>query len=136
MKKIKNIKGIILIMLLSFTMSCDEDFLNEKPLSFLSPENTFVDAAGLQTLIDAGLRGVWDQNDRDVGEMEFNSQMSDVAVMSATDKPDGFADLRTYATPQNSRNNDAGRARAAYAETYKNIKDCNTGYSRQKIGCF
>lgn len=126
MKKIKNIKGIILIMLLTLAMSCNEDFLDEKPMSFLSPENTFVDAAGMQTLIDAGLRGVWDQNDRDVSEKEFNSQMSDVAVMSATDKPDGYADLRSYANPQNSRDNDAGRARSAYAETYKNIKDCNT----------
>ncbi len=126
MKNIKSIKGIILVMLLTFTTSCGDQFLNEQPMSFLSPQNTFVDAKGLQTLIDAALRGVWDQNDRDVGELEFNSQMSDVCVMSATDKPDGFADLRSYATPQNSRNNDAGRARSAYADTYIHIKDCNT----------
>ena len=63
MKKIKNIKGIILVMLLTFTISCGDDFLKEEPMSFLSPENTFIDAAGLQTMIDAGLRGVWDQNE-------------------------------------------------------------------------
>ena len=59
MKKIKNIAGLVLIFLLAFTISCNEDFLVEAPLSTLSPENTFVDASGLQTALDASIKGLF-----------------------------------------------------------------------------
>ncbi len=126
MKKIKNITGLVLIILLTFTISCNEDFLIEKPLSTLSPENTFIDAAGLQTALDAALKGVFNQWNGDNEELLFNHNMSDASVVSATDKPDAFVDLRRYATPQNSRDNDAGRTRSFYEENYKQIKSCNT----------
>lgn len=113
-------------MFLLLLISCSEEFLNEKPKSFLSPENTFVDAAGLQTALDAALRGVMSQWNGDTRELMFNSNMSDASVVSATDKPDAFVDLRTYATPTNSRNNDAGRARSFYADNYDHIKKANT----------
>ena len=61
MKKLKFLKGIGLALLLSFTFSCGEEFLNEDPLAFLSPENTFVDAVGLQTPLDAALKSILNQ---------------------------------------------------------------------------
>lgn len=126
MKNIKILQGIILSITLLIGVSCKEDFLDEKPLSFLSPENTFGDAAGLQTALDASLRGVMSQWNGDTRELMFNSNMSDASVVSATDKPDAFVDLRTYATPTNSRNNDAGRVRSFYADNYNHIKKANT----------
>ncbi|MBV6639536.1 MAG: RagB/SusD family nutrient uptake outer membrane protein [Cyclobacteriaceae bacterium] len=126
MRKIKYIKGIITALVLTLSFSCGDDFLKEKPLSFLSPENTFGDAAGLQTVLDASLRGVFGQWNGDTRELMFNSNMSDATVVSATDKPDAWVDLRTYATPINARNNDAGRARSFYAENYEHIKNANT----------
>ena len=42
---------IFSLMAILFTVSCDEDLLTEVPKSFLSPENTYTDAAGF----DAGL---------------------------------------------------------------------------------
>jgi hypothetical protein len=48
MKNIKVLRGVIVAVFLLFSVSCGDDFLDEKPLSFLSPENTFVDAAGLK----------------------------------------------------------------------------------------
>lgn len=117
---------IFAILILFGSVSCGDDFLDEKPLSFLSPENTFKDAAGLQTALDAALRGVMSQWNGDTRELMFNSNMSDASVVSATDKPDAFVDLRTYATPTNSRNNDAGRARSFYADNYNHIKKANT----------
>jgi hypothetical protein len=107
-------------------MSCGEDFLKEPPLTFLSPENTFVDAVGLKTPLDAALKAIFNQYNGDDREMMFNHNMSDATVVSATDKPDAFVDLRRYATPQNSRENSAGRARTFYAECYKNLKNANT----------
>jgi hypothetical protein len=126
MKNIKSLKGVIIAVFLLFSISCGDDFLDEQPLSFLSPETTFGDAAGLQTALEAALKGVFNQYNGDNEEMLFNHNMSDASVVSATDKPDAYVDLRTYATPANSRDNDAGRTRSFYAENYKQIKSCNT----------
>jgi hypothetical protein len=127
MKKMKNIIGLVLVLMLTFHMSCNEDFLLEKPLSTLSPENTFVDAAGLQTALDASIKGLFNQWNGDTRELMFNSSMSEATVMGATDKPDSpGADMRTYATPINSRDNDAGRMLSFYREGYYQIKNANT----------
>ncbi|MFT7035001.1 MAG: hypothetical protein ACJA2S_003522 [Cyclobacteriaceae bacterium] len=126
MKNIHNLKVVVVAALLLFSTSCNDEFLQESPLSFLSPENTFVDARGLQTALDASFKGVFNQFNGDNREMLFNSNMSDASVVSASDKPDAFVDLRTYATPLNSRNNDASRTRSCYADTYKYIKSANT----------
>lgn len=119
-------KKLLILLMVMVSFSCQEDFLEEKPLSFLSPDNTYNDAAGLQTALDAALRGVLTQWNGDTRELMFNSNMSDASVVSATDKPDAFVDLRVYATPTNSRNNDAGRARSFYADNYNHIKKANT----------
>jgi hypothetical protein len=119
-------KGILASIVVMFSFSCGDDFLDQKPLSFLSPENTFKDAAGLQTALDASLRGVMSQWNGDTRELMFNSNMSDASVVSATDKPDAFVDLRTYATPTNSRNDDAGRTLSFYSDNYDHIKKVNT----------
>jgi hypothetical protein len=108
-------------------MSCNEEFLQEKPLSTLSPENTFTSAAGLQTALDASLKGIFNQWNTDVGDLMFNHNMSEATVVSCTDKPDSpGVDMRIYATPQNTRNNDAGRMLNFYNENYKQIKNANT----------
>jgi starch-binding outer membrane protein, SusD/RagB family len=126
MKKIRYIKEIIVILLITFSMSCKDEFLEEKPLSFLSPENTFADATGLQTVINMGLKGVFNQWNGDTRELMFNHNMSDATVVSCTDKQNAFVDLRRYATPLNSRDNDAARHRTFYREGYKMIKSMNT----------
>jgi starch-binding outer membrane protein, SusD/RagB family len=127
MKKLRNILGLVLILMTAFTISCDDEFLVEKPLSTLSPENTFVDAAGLQTALDAALKGVFNQWNTDVGDLMFNHNMSDATVVSCTDKPDSpGVDMRVYATPLNSRNNDAGRMLNFYTQNYQQIKNANT----------
>ena len=126
MKNISILKGVILAVFLLTSVSCNDEFLEEEPLSFLSPENTFTDAAGLQTALEGALYGVFDQWNGDNEELLFNHNMSDASVVSATDKPDAYVDLRTYATPINSRNNDAGRARSFYEDNYRYIKSCNT----------
>jgi hypothetical protein len=126
MKNIRTLRGIIVAVFLLFSASCGDDFLDESPKSFLSPENTFVDAAGLQTALESAMKGVFNQWNGDNEELLFNHNMSDASVVSATDKPDAFVDLRVYATPNNSRDNDAARARSFYNENYIQIKNANT----------
>ncbi|NJN26721.1 MAG: RagB/SusD family nutrient uptake outer membrane protein [Cyclobacteriaceae bacterium] len=126
MKSIKILRGTIIVLFLLFSFSCNDEFLTEEPLSFLSPGKTFVDAAGLQTALETSIKGVFDQWNGDTRELMFNHNMSDASVVSATDKPDAFVDLRTYATPVNDRNNDAGRTLSFYADNYRYIKAANT----------
>ena len=126
MKNIKIIKGVAFTVFLLFSISCSDDFLDEKPLSFLSPENTFIDASGLEAALQQSVKGLFDQWNGDTREMMFNHNMSDASVVSPTDKPDAFVDLRTYATPINARNNDAGRTRAFFELNYRHIKAANT----------
>lgn len=124
----KNTTGLVVIFLLAFTISCNEDFLQQEPLSSLNPQNTFIDAGGLQTSIDAALRAFSNQQwNRDYNDMAFNQNMSEASVVSCTDKPDAPAvDMDLYATPLNDRNNDAGRMRSFYANNYAMIKSVNT----------
>lgn len=123
----KRIVELILILLITFTMSCSEDFLKKEPLSFLSPENTYVDATGLQTTLDAAIKGVYDQINGDIASLMFNQNLSDMSVISTiVARPDGFIDLRTYATPQNRYQDQSGRARTFYSECYVNLKNANT----------
>lgn len=127
MKNIKVLRGVIVAVFLLFSVSCGDDFLDEKPLSFLSPENTFVDAAGLETAVQRSIRGLFRQWNGDTREMMFSHNMSDASVYGATDKPDApSVDQRTYLNPLNGRNNDAGRTRSFYYENYAHIKAANT----------
>ncbi|NQU51377.1 MAG: RagB/SusD family nutrient uptake outer membrane protein [Bacteroidetes bacterium] len=126
MKKIKNIAGLVLVLLLTFTMSCNEEFLNEEPMSFLSPENTFTDAAGLQAALDVAIYYVFDQVQGDGRELQFNHNMSDVTVVSKTDAQNSYADLVTYFTPYNDNQGPAGRSVESYENGYESIKAVNT----------
>jgi hypothetical protein len=122
----KNIKGIILAIVLALTVSCGEDFLQEEPLSFLSPENTFIDAGGLQTALEPCLVRVFDQWHRDYAEINFNNGMSDMMVLGATDKQASMVNLRQYMNPSNDINNTGSRTLEFYEENYLGLKSANT----------
>ena len=126
MKKIKNIAGLVLVILLTFTISCNEDFLVEEPMSFLSPENTFKDAAGLQSALDAAMYQVFDQVQGDGRELQFNHNMSEVTAVTKTDAQASYADLVTYFTPYNDNQAPAGRSVESYENDYRGLKAVNT----------
>ena len=106
--------------------ACSDDFLNENPKSFLSPENTFVDAKGLKAVVDAGLQGIMFEINRDGGQAMFDNITSDVMVAGTTDKNYMWQDCNKNATPQNAKNKEGVRNMQWYYETYKNIKNANT----------
>jgi len=112
--------------MLTFTMSCNEDFLVEEPKSFLSPENTFIDAAGLQAALDDAYYRIFDQVQGDGRELQFNHNMSEVTSVSKTDAAASYADLRTYFTPYNDNQGPAGRSVESYEGGYRAIKAANT----------
>jgi len=122
----KNIIRQFILILLVFTFACSEDFLTKEPLSDLSPENTYTSEEGLQTVLDASIKGYVNQWNSDVLELMFNQNMSDVSVVGSTDKPSAYVDLRTYATPQNGIESSGGCVAHAYKQNYYQIRNCNT----------
>ena len=124
----KRIKLIILTLLVVLTMSCGDNFLKKDPLSFLSPENTYVDAAGLQATLDAAIEGIYNQINGDRSPLMFEQNTSDNSVVSViVARPsEGFIDIRTYATPQNAAESQTVRSTTFYRTCYINLKNTNT----------
>ena len=75
--------------------------------------------------MDTAIKGVFNQCNGDNEELLFNHNLSDASMVSCTDKQDAFVDLRRYATPLNSRDNDAARSRSFYQENNNQLKSCN-----------
>ncbi len=124
--KINRLYKVVIVALgMTVSFSCSDDFLVEEPLSFLSPGNTFVDAAGLETGLQRAYRGVRNQWNGDTAPLLFNHNMGETSVVGGTDKPDSYADLRTYANPINTRTASGSRTRTFYVENYENIKTVN-----------
>ena len=109
-------------------MSCGEEFLTKEPLSFLSPENTYVDAVGLQTTLDAAIRGIYDHMNGDNEGLMFQQNTSDNSVVSViVARPtDGYIDMRTYATPQNPSENQ--RIAPTWKPHHEPAPDCHPHY--------
>lgn len=126
MKNTKKLVGTLIVMLLTFTMSCKDEFLIEVPLSSLSPEGTFVDAAGLQTALESAVFGIFDQWNREGRNLQFNHNMSDVTVVSKTDDQNALADLRRFMTPLVDNHNSGGQTVRFYEYNYIRLKSCNT----------
>lgn len=80
-----------LILALIVTVSCEEEWLEPQPLSFLSPENTFVDAAGFDALLITLRKELRWQFDGDRSPLASQLLTTDL----------GFASARNTLSPRN-----------------------------------
>jgi hypothetical protein len=76
-RKIIALSSMILILM---GISCTEDFLTPKPLSFYAPENTFIDANGLNAALIACLRNARHEMYGDSPQFISEGIFSDIAV--------------------------------------------------------
>ena len=99
MKKIiSNISKTLLVIGLVFsTWSCSDDWLTPRPLSMYTPENVFVDAAGLHAALTAAernMRWMWTVdivgNYRGAANFQAEWYFSDAAVVGTTDHSIGM----------------------------------------------
>ncbi|TBN03966.1 RagB/SusD family nutrient uptake outer membrane protein [Hyunsoonleella flava] len=107
---------IILILTLTVTVSCDEEFLEPEPLSFLSPDNTLVDATGFDALLITLRKEL---------RWQYDGERSGICSQSITTDI-GFAPARNNRVPRNlplqfTPNSDGG---------YKMLDYFNRAYSR------
>ncbi len=118
MKTLRNIFLIFTIFILS--NSCTEEFLKPDPLSFFSPENVYIDAAGFEALLITMRKDLKEEN------YEYNNNF--MLEYSASDLASPWSQLDFFElTPSASQYyNYLGM----FEETYEAIKNTNVLISR------
>ncbi|NSW94769.1 MAG: RagB/SusD family nutrient uptake outer membrane protein, partial [Bacteroidales bacterium] len=130
MKKFKIISLIILIQVV-LGISCSEDFLTPKPLSFYAPENTFVDANGLNAALIACLRNARHEMYEDTPPFISEGIFADIAVEGTTDKTGIHMDMPAVILPDaNMDYGDVTKLGRYWTEGYNRIKYANVVINR------
>lgn len=124
---------VSLLTILTVLDSCKKDWLKPQPLSFYSPGNAYIDAAGMRAALVACARNArieyYGDNPPILTEMVF----SEVTVEGTTDKSGPAQDLNLMITPDAAaRFDDADHARLQFywREGYRGIRYANTVITR------
>ena len=100
----KSIQILLIVGLISGIPSCKKSYLEPQPLSFFSPENAYIDAAGMRAALVACARNArieyYGDNPPILTEMVF----SEVTVEGTTDKSGPAQDLNLLITPMLQHN--------------------------------
>ncbi|MFO7619823.1 MAG: RagB/SusD family nutrient uptake outer membrane protein [Bacteroidales bacterium] len=130
MKKYNIITALLVIMVFLGTR-CSEDFLTPKPLSFYAPENTFIDAKGLNAALIACLRNARHEMYGDTPPFISEGIFSDIAVEGTTDKTGIHMDMPAVILPDaNFDYGDVTKLGRYWTEAYNRIKYANVVISR------
>lgn len=125
------IYSFLTLGLILTSISCKEEFLEPKPLSFFAPENAFVDAAGFDAALVACLRNVRHEYYGDGNPMITENIFSDVAVEGTTDKTGPAMDLPAQILPDACLNStDCNKIGWFWNEGYRRIRYANAVVSR------
>ncbi|WP_186758606.1 RagB/SusD family nutrient uptake outer membrane protein [Echinicola salinicaeni] len=118
----KKINYIFLLLFSLGLVSCNEDeILNEVPLDFYSPENSFTKPEHIESsmaYLYARVRNLWDGN------------VNQSDVYYGTDLASGFQNTLGYADYQNEVVPTAGRPNSRWSNLYRIIFDANVIISR------
>lgn len=128
----KNIKYWLtpVLGLLFFFNSCSDSWLDPKPLSFYTPENTYVDAKGLYAALVACERNMRHEFFGDGAPILTEMYTSDVAVHGKTDESGSLVDFDNNMLPTTVKNDMKNKLSWYWEEGYKGIKYANIVLSR------
>ena len=99
---------ILALAVLPMLNSCS-DWLDPKPLSFYSPENTYVDAAGLYAALTACERNMRHEFFGDGAPILTEMYLTDIAVHGKTDESGSLVDLDNEMLPSRTKNDMKGK---------------------------
>ena len=123
-------KLIFLLGVLIFALNCSDSWLEPKPLSFYTPENTYVDAEGLYAAITACERNMRHEFFGDASPILTEMILSDIAVEGTTDKAGPQMDLDVALLPDaNLNSGNTTKVGWYWYEGYKGIKYANIAIS-------
>ncbi len=127
-----NKKKYIVLALATLPMlnSCSESWLEPKPLSFYSPENTYVNAEGLYAALTACERNMRHEYFGDGAPILTEMFLTDLAVHGKTDESASLVDLDNEMLPARTKNDMKGKNKWYWEEEFKGIKYANIAISR------
>ncbi|REG92835.1 RagB/SusD family nutrient uptake outer membrane protein [Algoriphagus antarcticus] len=129
--KTNSIKILLTGLIIAVTSGCNEDWLEPKPLSFYSPENTYNEASGLWAALVACERNMRHEYTGDGSPILTEHIFSEVAIEGTTDKSGPAQDMDLLITPDaNLNSTNTNRIGWYWYEGYKGIKYANTVVSR------
>lgn len=131
MNKQKKIYAIGIITSLSLlTTACNDSWLEPKPLSFYTPENTYVDADGMYSAIVACERNMRHEYAAEYAPILTEIFTSDVAVHGKTDESGSLVDFDNYMLPTQVLSDAKNKLGWYWDEGFKGIKYANIVLSR------
>jgi hypothetical protein len=121
---------LICCLALGFT-SCEEEFLDADPQSFLTPSNALDTPDGLNSLLSQAMRNLRAEYYGDGAPMITENIFSEVSVEGTTDKSGPAQDLNLLILPDANLNSaNFNRIGWFWEEFYKGIKYANTVIGR------
>jgi len=130
-------KNILIITLLScILLSCDKSWLTPKPLSFYSPENTYIDADGLYAAIAACEKNMRHEFFGDHTPIATEVMTSDVGVHAGTDKTNCLTNFDSYLTPNHLHSDGQGQISWYWTQAWNGIKYANIVLNRVDGGTY
>lgn len=126
-------KGVFLLAGMAVLGSCSRDFLDQDPLSFYEPKNTYSTESGLQATLamaDRHTRLYWTNFEKNNINVPITTEymFSELSVYGKTDAGRGLWDnIAGKFTPTNGLdNNDTNHTKYFWDESYNGIKHANT----------
>lgn len=127
----KSVFSLGLAVVLLGISSCQEEWLEPKPLSFFAPENTYIEKSGLWGALVACERNMRHEYTGDNPPILTEHIFSEVAVEGTTDKSGPAQDLNLMITPDAELNHtDYNKIGWYWYEGFKGIKYANVVISR------
>lgn len=129
-RKAINIVIVLVISLFTF-LGCKESWLDPKPLSFYTPENTYIDAEGFNSALATCERLMRHEYFGDGARILTEMILSDICVEGTTDKAGPQIDIDVTLLPDaNLNNTDRTKVGDYWKEGFNGIKYANVVISR------
>ncbi|MEZ4775313.1 MAG: RagB/SusD family nutrient uptake outer membrane protein [Bacteroidia bacterium] len=122
---------LLLLLMVGFSISCKESFLEPEELSFYTPGNALNNADGMRGLLSQAMTNLRSEFYGDGAPMITENIFSEVAVEGTTDKSGPAQDLNLLILPDANLNSaDRNRIGWFWENWYIGIKYANTVISR------
>lgn len=119
------------VSFISLFYGCSEEWLETKPLSIYTPENSYIDAAGFESALGACMRNIISEFYGDGAPILTEMVQSDICVDGTTNKSGPQQDMDKALLPSANLNSGEGtKVGWFWTYTYNVVKYCNTVISR------
>lgn len=127
----KNISGVMIVAILTLFISCKKSWLEPKPLSFFSPENTLINEAGFRAALASCANNLRPEFYEDGAPIITENIFSEMAVEGTTDKFGPAVNMNLLITPDaNLNSSDFNRIGWYWDRWWLQIRLANTVISR------